>query len=282
MDREQQNEIVEAWRESAPFWEKHRQTIRLMFDPVTHTLIADAAVSRDMNVLDIACGSGEPGLTLAEIVGQHGSVTCTDIVPEMVAACQRAAARRGFTNMKFHQCPADALPFEVDSFDAAICRFGVMFFPDPVAGLREMLRVTKSGGKITLAVWHNSESNPFFQIVTDVLSDYVESPPDDPDAPGAFRFAEPGLLARILDQAGAANVRERILEFHIAAPISLDEFWTIRSEMSDSVREKLAKIDKSKHAAVKRDVLAAANQFFPGGRMNFPAKAIIVSATKAS
>ena len=248
-----------------------------MFAPITGALVEEARITAGMNVLDVACGSGEPGLTLAEIVGANGSVTCTDIISQMVSASEQAAGRRGLTNMKFYGCTAEALPFSNNMFDATVCRLGAMFFPDPVAGLREMLRVTKPGGKIALAVWHSSESNPFFYIVTDVLDRYVEPHPDDPAAAGAFRFAQPGALVQILKEAGAANVRERILEFHITAPISLDEFWTVRSELSDTVRQKLAQIDQSLQARVKHDVVEAARSFFPDGKMSFPAKVIIES-----
>jgi len=200
----------------------------------------------------------------------------------MVASAQRAAARRNLTNINFHQCAADSLPFPNGSFDATVCRFGVMFFPEPLAGLREMLRVTKPDGRVALAVWHNSESNPFFHIVTEILSCYVDAPPDDPQAPGAFRFAQPGALARILQRAGAIDVRERVLDFPVVAPISPDEFWTVRSEMSDTVREKLAQIDQAQHARVKQHVIETVRAFFPEGQMKFPARAIIVSGVKNS
>ncbi len=183
---------MRAWRESAPFWEKHRETVRLMFEPVTRALVEDAHIAAGMRVLDVACGSGEPGLTLAEIVESKGCVTCTDIISEMVASAQQAAARHNLTNIKFRQCAADSLPFPNGSFDATVCRFGVMFFPEPLAGLREMLRVTNQDGRVALAVWHNSESNPFFHVVTEILSRYVESPPDDPQARGRISFRRAG------------------------------------------------------------------------------------------
>lgn len=271
---------MRAWRESARYWEKHREIVRLMFAPMTLALAETAGVSTGMNVLDVACGSGEPGLTLAEIVGPTGCVTCTDVVAEMVASTEKESARRNLTNMKFRQSAADSLPFNDGTFDATVCRFGVMFFPDPSAGLREMLRVTKPDGKLALAAWHDSEANPFFHVVTDVLARYVESPPEDPQAPGAFRFAEPGALARIVTQAGAGKVRECVLDFAVTAPITPDQFWTVRSEMSDTVREKMGRIDKAQHLRVKQDVLEAARPFFRGGQMNFPAKAIIVTGVR--
>jgi len=231
-------------------------------------------------VLDVAGGAGEPSLTIAERVGPAGAVACTDAVAEMVAAAESEARRRGLTNITFRQCVADSLPFESNSFDAVVSRLGVMFFPDPLGALREMLRVTKPGGSLALAVWHKNELNPFTHIVTDVMARYVDSPPVDPDAPGAFRFAEPGKLANILKSAGASDVRERVLHFQIEAPISPSEFWAMRSETSDTLREKLAKLPADQVRRVKQEVQEAVSEFFPNNEMSFPAQMIIVTGKK--
>src|SRR5258707_7723966 len=172
-----------------------------------------------------AGGSGEPSLTIAETVGPTGSVTYTDAVAEMVTAAESEAQRRGLTNVAFRQCAADSLPFEDNLFDAVVCRLGIMFFPDPLAGLREMLRVTKREGTLSLAVWGKSDLNPFSYLITDVVARHFgPAEPAGPNAPGAFRFAEPGSLARILADAGAGDVRERELKFNIAASISPEQF----------------------------------------------------------
>src|SRR5712692_5042622 len=238
----QDNKTLQEWRATAPFWRKHSVTIRTMFAPLTQALIEDAGISEAQTVLDVAGGAGEPSLTIAERVGPTGAVTCTDAVAEMVAAAESEAQRLGLTNITFRQCVADSLPFDSDTFDAVVSRLGVMFFPDPLAALREMLRVAKPGGSVSLVVWHQNELNPFTHIVTDVMSRYVDSLPADADAPGAFRFAESGKLANIMKGAGATDVRERVLHFQIEAPISTSEFWAIRSETSDTLREKLARL----------------------------------------
>src|SRR5437763_83182 len=124
-----------------------------MFQPVTESLIKEADLTEGDAVLDVAGGSGEPSLTIAETVGPTGSVTYTDAVAEMVTAAESEAQRRGLTNVTFRQCAADSLPFEDNSFDAVVCRLGIMFFPDPLAGLREMLRVTKRWARLSLAGW---------------------------------------------------------------------------------------------------------------------------------
>jgi ubiquinone/menaquinone biosynthesis C-methylase UbiE len=272
--------VIEVWRESAKYWTKHSDTIRTMFMPLTRAMVQHAGIHEGQSVLDIAGGAGEPSLTIAEIVGPKGSVTCTDAVADMVETARSEAQRRGITNVEFRQCTADALPFPPDSFDVTVCRLGAMFFPDPVAGVREMLRVTKPGGSLSLAVWHKSELNPFCYVVTGVLDRHINPGAVDPDAPNAFRFAEPGKLAGVVTEAGASDVKEHVVKFNIEAPISPREFWTIRSQISDTLREKLAKLTADEQAQIAGEVEQALKEFFPGNQMSFPAQMIVVTGRK--
>jgi len=281
MSQVQPSDTLREWRESAAYWQKHIGTIRAMFSPVTQAFIDEASIIEGDAVLDIAAGSGEPSLTIAETVGPTGSVMCTDVVAEMVTAAQKEARRRGLTNVAFRLCAADSLPFENNSFDAVVCRLGIMFILDPLAALREMLRVTRREGAIALAVWGKSELNPFSYLITNVLAHHFGfAAPAEPNAPGAFRFAEPGSLARILTDAGAAKVSERVLKFHIAAPISPKEFWEMRSETSGTLREKLESLSPQKAALVAQEAQEAVLEFFPNDQMRFPAQMIIVTGEK--
>jgi len=272
--------VLQEWRDSAEYWEKHAQTIRTMFAPVTKALIEEADIGAGDTVLDVAGGPGEPSLTIAEFVGPTGSVACTDATAEMIEAAQREASRRGVANISFRQCVADSLPFDDESFDVGVSRLGVMFFPDPVAGLRDMMRVIRRDGVISLAVWGKSDLNPFSYGVTDVVSRYIESPPPDPNAPGAFRFAEPGTLSQVLTEAGAKSVEERLLQFHIEAPITPREFWEMRSQTSGTLREKLEKLPKEIASRIAQEVEAKLVEFFPKNQMKFPAQMLIVTGKK--
>jgi len=253
-----------------------------MFAPLTEALIQHAQIREGQSVLDVAGGAGEPSLTIAEVVGPHGSVTCTDAVAEMVEAARHEADRRGIKNVVFRRCSADSLPFPDNSFDAVISRLGAMFFPDPHAAIREMLRVAKPGGNLALAVWHKSDINPFCHLVSGVMEKRIASPPADPDAPNAFRFAEPGKLARVLEQSGAVDISEHVVSFDIAAPLSPQEFWTMRSQLSDTLRGKLAQLSEAEQTEVAREVEQAVQPFFPHNQMKFPAQMIIVKAAKGT
>ena len=276
------SDTLQEWQQTAPYWTKHHNTIRTMFAPLTRALIKQAHIVQGQSVLDVAGGAGEPSLTIARAVGPLGFVMCTDPIAEMLASAEQEALSRGLENVRFWQCTADSLPFASDLFDVAVSRLGVMFFPDPLAGLREMFRVTKPGGRIALAVWDRSDINPYSYLVTEVVSRHVAASPIDADAPDAFRFAEPGKLVGLLKRAGAIGVNECVVKFDMAAPISTEEFWAFRSEMSEVWREKLRNISSDEKARIGDEVQYAVREFFPGGHMRFPAQMIIVSGTKPS
>jgi ubiquinone/menaquinone biosynthesis C-methylase UbiE len=276
------NEVLAAWETSSQYWNKHQALIEKMFAPLSRALIEDAQIGPGQTVLDVGGGSGEPALTIAPVVGQSGSVTYTDPAAGMVKVVRDEAERRGVTNIQFYQCPADQLPFSDNSFDAAVSRLSAMFFPDVTAGFREMLRVAKPGGSVSFLVWSGREANPFFSVVTTVLDRFVQAELEDDDAPGAFRFAAPGKLAKLLQEAGATSVTERTLAFTIEAPITVEQFWELRTEMSDTFRNKLARLVPDQIAAIRYTVQKAVARYFKAGGMNFPGQVIVVTGKKMS
>src|SRR5262245_41290719 len=130
-------EVINRWIGSAPYWEQHGEVIRQMFQPVTAALAKAAKIQPSSKVVDIAAAPGEPSLSIASLAASDGRVVATDAVAEMVSAGRRAAIGRKILNADFTAALGDALPFPSDSFDAAICRFGAMFFPYPVKAVRE-------------------------------------------------------------------------------------------------------------------------------------------------
>ena len=206
----------------------------------------------------------------------------TDPAAGMVESAQAEAGRRGLTNIQFRQCSADELPFPDKTFDLAVGRLSAMFFVDPVGGIREALRVVRNDACVSFAVWGPEEANPFFSTINDVFDRFVESPTEDPDAPDAFRFAAPGKLAGILKNAGAEIIIERQLDFQIEAAISFEQFWRLRTEMSESLRGKMAGLIPEKIEAIKQAVADGAQEYFSSGKMNFPAEALIVSGRKSA
>jgi len=277
MTTDKASEVLAAWEVSSQYWNKHQALIEKMFAILSHALIEDAHIGPGQTVLDVGGGSGEPSLTIAPIVGESGSVIYTDPAAGMVNSARAEAERRGLQNIRFHQCPAEQLPFSDHSFDAAVSRLSAMFFRDVLDSLREVLRVVKPGGYMAFVVWAARDVNPFFSVVTEVLDRFVPADDEDENAPGAFRFDRPGKLKKALQEAGAAQVIERELAFMIEAPINVEHFWKLRTEMSDTFRSKLKKLTADQVLIIRDTVQKAVADYFKTGAMSFPAKALVVS-----
>jgi SAM-dependent methyltransferase len=268
---------LKTWSESAPYWAKHRGFVDALLGPVTPALVEEAGIAQGHAVLDVAGGTGEPSLSIARIVGPAGHVTCTDAAETMVTAAKAEGRRLALENVTFAHAVAEALPFDDDAFDAVVCRFGVMFFPVPTAGVSEMLRVVRPGGRVAFAVWRARDLNPLSQVVGDRVSRFVALPPSSTDA---FRFAEAGALAAVLAECGAEDVRERTVDFRHRAAIGFDEFWATRVEMSEVLRSALAPLSAEQARVVADAVREATAEYFADGSMNFPASALLVSARR--
>ena len=268
--------VVDRWNNCAPAWEKHRETIRQMFAPVTDALIDAAGIEQGQTILDVATGPGEPALTIARVVGRKGKVYGVDMVAGMVEAAGRHAEQQGIENAKFEVGTADKLPFPDETFDAVVCRFGIMFFPSPVDGVREMLRVLKPARKVVFAVWNFEDRNPFSGVLSKAVASVVDWPASPPDAPEGTRCAPEGKLRRILDEAGAANTSEQLLQFRIEVPLKAEEFLDLRCEMNEKVR----KLSADQLASAKRIALPEYGTYETARGMSMPSEIRIVAGVR--
>ena len=267
-------------RDNADYWDKHRDTIRAMFHPVTEAVTDEARIEPGQKVLDVATGSGEPALSIAEVVGPAGLVVGIDPLSEMIASAQRTASEAHLDSVRFQVGSVEHLPFEDDYFDSVVSRFGVMFFPSPVDGVRELLRVLKPGHPLVFSAWCHIERNPFHYVMASVVDRYFPPPPASPDSPGPFRYADSGKLLNVLNQAGTADTRERLRSFKIEIPFTGEDFWTLRMDMAEKLRGKIASLPAAKAAEIKQEVFQNLIPYAKGDGLSFPGEVLIVSGTK--
>ena len=133
-----------AGSDTAGAWQKYYPQMREQMAAVTNALVEAARPQPDMRIFDLASGNGEPALSLARRVAPNGRITATDLNEGMLSALRENAAADHVTNIETKVCDAHELPFSDESFDLVTSRFGVMFFADTPAALREIKRVPET------------------------------------------------------------------------------------------------------------------------------------------
>ena len=265
-----------TWNKFSPGWKKWDEMVIQFLGPQGYAIIDHLAPTGTQRVLDIAAGTGEPGLRIAQAM-PSGKVVITDLAEGMLQVAVEKAARLGLNNVEFKEADANALPFADNSFDAVSCRLGYMFFPDMAQAAREMTRVLKPGGRIAVTVWTEPEKNPFVTIPMGVINKHIPLPPPPSGAPGIFRCGERGRVSNLCIGAGLKNVAER--DVPCLMPVSnAEEFWQWQIEVAAPVVAALANADADTIARVKADVITAIEERYPDGGV--PACARVIMGTK--
>jgi len=268
------------WTEAAGGYRKWWRRVEAMARPVGDRLIQLAAVRPGHRVLDIATGIGEPALTAARLVGPAGRVVGTDISPGMLEVARERAAELGLGNVEFHDMDAEALDLPESSFDAVLCRFGLMFLPDvdrALVGIRQLL---VPGGRFAASVWGPPERVPMNSVTFGAIARVLELPPPAPGTPGLFSLADADALAGKLRAAGFAEVEMETLlvqaEFE-----SLEEFILFLQEVAAPINNLLADESPERRARVWGAV-AEANEQFVGadGRLQASGESILVGGRR--
>lgn len=214
----QSADIRTQWESAARGWARWETTIATWMEPATEAMLAMAGVDSGARVLDLASGAGSQTLRAAELVGAQGQVVASDIAETMlryVQANARAAGRRNVTTLAG---AAEDLDVGAESFDAAICRLGLMLLRDPTRALRAVRRALRQRGKIAVVVFTTPGANSFMARPMQTLLRHAGKNPPAPGQPGIFALGAPGLLERLLVDSGFANVEQRTMGLTLRMP----------------------------------------------------------------
>ncbi len=222
---------LERWDHVAASWAKHADWVRDSSAPLAHWLVEALALQPGETVLELAAGPGDTGFLAAELVEPGGRLISSDQSEAMVEIARARAARLGIGNVEHRVINAESMELPVASVDAIICRWGLMLFVDPAAGLAEMRRVLKPGGRVALAVWASHERNQWFVLPSQAAIRRGLVPAPKEGEPGPFSLADPARLTALLEGAGFVEVEIDEVELDEGAA-TFEEFWERRLDMS--------------------------------------------------
>lgn len=273
--REQQKA---TWNKFSPGWKKWDEFTMNWLRPMGEEIIHSLKLKDTDTVLDVAAGTGEPGLTIAGIV-KKGKVTITDLAEGMLEVARENAAKKGITNYETVACDISELPFDNETFDAVSCRFGFMFFPDMLMAVKEMVRVLKPGGRIAAAVWGVPGKNVWVTAIMSTINKNMELPAPPPGAPGMFRCGNPGFLADLFKQAGLKNISEKEINGKLNCG-SNENYWLFMNEVAAPVVAALSKADDAMKEKIKKEVFDLIDQKSPDKKAILDYGAVVVYGEK--
>ena len=266
-----------TWAGLSAGWEKWDAVIMDQLGPVSTAMVERLDIADDQQHLDIAAGTGEPGLTVAKLAPK-GHVVLTDLSAEMLDLATRRANAHGITNFETRVCSADDLPFGDATFDSISVRFGYMFFPDVAEATAEFARVLKPGGRLCSSVWINPEANPWTTIPMQAIAMEAVLAPPDPDGPNMFRCAAPGYVSALYEAAGLRDVSEWNVDVELVTR-SADEYWEMISEHVSLAVAALQQVDEPARQRIAQAVIATVSTYEKDGKVRIPGVARCIVGT---
>jgi len=273
--REQQKA---SWNAFSIGWQKWDCLLMGFSKPMGNEIIRMLNPKDADIVLDVASGTGEPGLSIAKKLS-GGKVVISDLSEKMIQIAQGKAARSGIENIETAVCDVCELPFPDNTFDAISCRFGFMFFPDMLLAAKEMMRVLKPGGRVATAVWNIPEKNFWVTAFSSVIGKNMQLPSPPPGAPGMFRCAESGLIQNLFQQAGFKNTSETEVNGKLKCGTT-DVYWNLMTEVAAPVVAALTKADDVTKEKIKREVYQVITERYPDGNIRIDSSALVIYGEK--
>ena len=270
--REQWNKDGAAWRHWNPILDR-------WYGVVTSQMLDLARIQPGQRILDIATGAGEPAVSAAERVGPDGYVLATDIAEGIAELALQVARERGLRQMETRAMDGESLDLPDASFDAVLCRLGLMYMPHPVTALREWRRALKPGGRVAVAVFSTPDRNSWGALPASIIRRRAQLPPPLPGQPGPFGLGAPGVLEGVFRQAGFTDPEVRAVPVpHRMA--SSAEYVRVAREAFGAFNAMMAHLPPQERESVWNEVESSLRPFESPGGFEAPGECLVGAATK--
>jgi ubiquinone/menaquinone biosynthesis C-methylase UbiE len=269
------------WENAAPAWDRWGPLLGRWLGAATEAMLDAAGVAAGSRVLDVAAGAGEQTLAAARRAGPTGYVLATDISPAILRYAKAAAEQAGLANVETRELDGerhDLLP--AGSFDAAISRVGLIYFPDQqraLAGIRHALR---PGGRFATVTYSTPDNNAFFALPVGIIRRRAQLPPPQPGQPGPFSLGGEGVLARTLEQAGFRDVEVRKVPSPVCLPTAA-ECVKFERESFGALHQMMANMSEAEREATWEEIAQTLGKFeTPGKGFEGPCEMLVGSGVR--
>jgi SAM-dependent methyltransferase len=215
---------LDSWGRFASNWDEERDYVTAKTQPVYDALLERLDPQPGETILELAGGTGELTLAIAERVGDEGRVIYSDFAPGMVEVARRHGEEVGASNVEHRVLDAERMDLDDASVDGVVCRFGYMLMADPAAALAETRRVLRPGERVAFAVWGAPDNNKWAFVPGLVMVELGHMPPPEPDAPGIFAMGDPDRIRRLVTGAGFGEPEIEQVAVHWGYT-DTDEHW---------------------------------------------------------
>lgn len=269
----------EQWNKDGAAWRRWNPVLDRWYGGATRQMLDLARIQPGQRILDIAAGAGEPAVSAAERVGPSGHVLATDISEGIVELARQVAHERGLQQVETCAMDGEKLALPDASFDAVLCRLGLMYMPHPVAALREWRRVLKTAGQVAVVVFSTPDRNPWGATPAAIIRRRAQLPPPVPGQPGPFSLGSPGILEGFFRQAGFAEP-----EIHaVPAPhraASAANYVQVAREAFGGFNAMMAQLPAEERASVWAEIEVSMRSFESAGGFEAPGECLVGAATK--
>lgn len=269
------------WENTAEAWNRWGPLLARWLGPATEAMLDMAAVGPGARVLDVAAGAGEQTLVAARRVGATGHVLATDISPAILRHARAAAEQAGLANVDTQELDGerhDLLP--AASFDAAVSRVGLIYFPDQQRALAGIRHALKPGGRFAAVVYSTADRNPFFALPVGIIRRRAQLPPPLPGQPGPFSLGAEGVLAKTLEQAGFRDVEVRRVDSPVRLPTAA-ECVRFERESFGALHQMMVGLSEDERADTWTEIEQALARFeTPAGGFVGPCEMLVGAGTR--
>ena len=212
----------QQWQDAAEAWNAWGRFLATWLGPATEAMLDMAKVGPGSFVLDVAAGAGQQTLIAAQRAGPSGRVLATDISPDILDYALENARIQGLHNVETLEADGESLDVAPESFDAAISRVGLIYFPDQHRALANIIRSLRPGGRFAAIVYSTPENNGFISKPVSIIRERAQLPPPAAGQPGPFSLGPPGTLSNVLEQAGFRDIEEEVVSAPVVLPSAAD------------------------------------------------------------